>query len=160
MKRTFNYPVTLIEQIEGGFVVEFPDFPEAITQGDSLDEALMQAEDCLEEAIANRMELKMNIPFPSQKDKAHYEVTPNTTLTGKAALYILMQNNKLTNSSVAKKLDCDEKEVRRLVDPHYKSKLPRIEEALHALGQRFEISIVSVEQGKKKNTGKPIHSLH
>ena len=49
----------------------------------------------------------------------------------------------MTNILLAKKLDCDEKEIRRLLDPHYSSKLPRIEEALHLLGKRLDIHIVS-----------------
>jgi predicted RNase H-like HicB family nuclease len=49
----FVYPVTLTpEEQEGGFVVTFPDVPEAITQGDDVTDALRQATDCLEEAIA------------------------------------------------------------------------------------------------------------
>ena len=31
---TLDYPVVLTEQPEGGFVVTFPDVPEAITQGE------------------------------------------------------------------------------------------------------------------------------
>lgn len=45
--------------------------------------------------------------------------------------------------SLAKKLNCDEKEIRRLLDPYYNSKLPLIEEALHALGKKLEVRIVS-----------------
>ena len=44
----FDYPVVLEAQPEGGFVVTFPDVPEAITQGDDEDEALLYAADALE----------------------------------------------------------------------------------------------------------------
>ena len=50
----FNYPATLTEQEEGGYLVQFTDFPEAITQGETKEDALAEAIDCLEEAIANR----------------------------------------------------------------------------------------------------------
>lgn len=54
--QNFVYPATLTPDIEdGGFVVRFVDFPEAITQGESVQDALQEATDCLEEAIANRI---------------------------------------------------------------------------------------------------------
>jgi antitoxin HicB len=41
----------------------------------------------------------------------------------------------------AKRLGIDEKEVRRLLDPHYGSKLPRIAQAIEALGRRLVIGL-------------------
>jgi antitoxin HicB len=35
----------------------------------------------------------------------------------------------------------DEKEVRRLLDPHYGSKLPRIAQAIGVLGRRLVIGL-------------------
>lgn len=54
-----------------------------------------------------------------------------------------MKEKNMSNTLLAKKLDCDEKEVRRLLDPHYNSKLPRIEQALYMLGKKIQIEIVS-----------------
>ena len=54
-----------------------------------------------------------------------------------------MREKKLSNTTLAKKSDCDEKEVRRLLDPHYNSKLPCIEQALLILGKRLQIEVVS-----------------
>lgn len=142
MSNEFNYPVKLTKQKEGGYLVRFPDFPEAITQGEDKEDALNEAMDCLEEAIAHRISKKMDIPAPSLRKRCHY-VAPATTFAAKTALYLAMREKKLSNTSLAKKLECDEKEVRRLLDPHYHSKLPRIEEALHILGKRLEVHIVS-----------------
>jgi len=142
MSRHFTYPVKLTKQKEGGYLVEFPDLPEAITQGETVEDTLQEAVDCLEEAIANRMSLKLNIPEASKPRKNHRIVSLHATIASKVALYITMQNKKLSNVALAKKLNCDEKEVRRLLDPHYTSKLPRIEHALHVLGKRLDVGIV------------------
>jgi antitoxin HicB len=40
---------------------------------------------------------------------------------------------------LAKRLHCDEKEVRRLLNPRHPSKLPRIESALAVLGRKLVI---------------------
>ncbi len=143
MSNQFNYPVTLIKQKEGGYTVCFKDIPEAITQGNTLEDALNEALDCLEEAIANRIEMKLDIPAPSHIKKNQHCVSLHTTFAAKTALYLTMREERLTNISLAKKLNCDEKEVRRLLDPHYNSKLPRIEQALQMLGKRLQIEVVA-----------------
>lgn len=142
MKNQFIYPVKLTKQKEGGYLVQFPDLPEAITQGENIEDALIEAIDCLEEAIAHRISSKMDIPTPRLRKNCKYVSLP-TTFAAKTALYLAMKEKKLSNTSLAKKLDCDEKEIRRLLDPHYNSKLPRIEEALHILGKRLEVHVVS-----------------
>jgi antitoxin HicB len=142
MSNQFNYPAKLTQQKEGGYLVQFPDLPEAITQGDTHEDALEKAIDCLEEAIANRIEMKLDIPAPSALKRKQVMISLHTTFAAKTALYTAMREQKLTNISLAKKLRCDEKEVRRLLDPHYSSKFPRIEEALHILGKRIKLEVV------------------
>jgi antitoxin HicB len=144
--RHFNYPVKLTPQKEGGFLVEFPDLPEAITQGDSEQEALEQAADCLEEAIANRIEMKLDIPEPRQPKKKQFCVSLPATLVAKTALYLIMRDRSLSNMALAKKLHCDEKEIRRLLDPHYSSKFPRLEQALQVLGQHLNVMITNDQE--------------
>jgi antitoxin HicB len=61
------YPVTLTpDETDGGFVVTFRDVPEAISQGDDLADALGQATDALEEAIAGRIRRGDIIPQPPE----------------------------------------------------------------------------------------------
>ena len=136
---TFTYPIELTEQPEGGYLVLFPDLPEAITQSESKEDAIEEAVDCLEEAIANRIDMKLEIPHASKAKKNQLSVSLPATLSAKTALYLTVKKEKLTNTSLAKKLNCDEKEIRRLLDPHFKSKIPRIEQVLHQLGQKLEI---------------------
>ena len=87
--------------------------------------------------------MKLDIPIPSSFKKNQYNISLHTIFAAKTALYLAMREHKFTNVSLAKKLNCDEKEVRRLLDPHYNSKLPRIEEALHILGKRLQLEVVS-----------------
>ncbi len=141
MTRHFNYPIQLIKQKEGGYLVEFSDLPEAITQGENVDDALHQASDCLEEAIANRIAMQLTIPMPSRPAKKQHCVSLHIALAAKAALYLAVRRKKLNKVDLAKKLECDEKEARRLLDPYYHSKLPRIEAALNKLGQRLDIGV-------------------
>ena len=73
MKNKLSYPALLTPDLEeGGFVVTFPDLPEAITQGDTLEQAQQAASDCLEEAIVGRMRLNKLLPQPSNLKKGQY----------------------------------------------------------------------------------------
>lgn len=52
-----------------------------------------------------------------------------------------MKEADVTNVQLAKQLGVDEKEVRRMLDPHYGSKLPRIGQAIKLLGKRLVIGL-------------------
>ena len=134
----FVYPAqSTPDEEDGGFVVQFVDFPEAITQGQDIVEAIAAASDCLEEVIANRIVMGLPIPKPSRTKKGQFPVALSAQIAAKAALYLSLQKAKISKMELARRLQCDEKEVRRLLDPHHQSKLPRIELALAAMGQKL-----------------------
>lgn len=143
MQHDFTYPVTLTpDEVDGGFVVTFRDVPEAITQGEDLADALTQGADALEEAIAGRIRRGDEIPRPSKPAKGQSVVPVPALTAAKAALYLSLQKAKISKSELAARLVCDEKEVRRLLDPRHASKLRRIQEALAALGQRVALRLL------------------
>lgn len=91
MVRHFNYPAKSSKQKEGGYLVRFVDLPEAITEGDDLDQAKQQAKDCLEEATANRIALCSEIPIASEP-KRGYEVVPLTpSMPAKVVHYLAVR---------------------------------------------------------------------
>lgn len=136
----FSFPVTLTpDKDDGGFVVTFRDVPEAITQGDTVDEALSEAADCLEEAIAAYIANEKDIPVPSKLEREEKLVHLPLQMAMKAAVHIAIREAAITKSELARRMNIDEKEARRIVDPHYNTKLPKIERALHALGRHVEL---------------------
>ncbi|HVR98860.1 MAG TPA: type II toxin-antitoxin system HicB family antitoxin [Thermoanaerobaculia bacterium] len=143
MSREFAYPVLLTpDEVDGGFVVTFPDIPEAVTQGEDVADALAEAADALEEAIAGRIRRGDQIPEPSPAG-AEQSLVPVPALTAaKAALYLALREAGIAKSELAERLGCDEKEVRRLLDPQHPSKLPRIQKALAALGKSLALRLV------------------
>jgi antitoxin HicB len=60
----------------------------------------------------------------------------------KAALYLALKESGISRSELAERLRCDEKEVRRLLDPLHPSKLPRLQKALAVLGKGLSIRLV------------------
>jgi antitoxin HicB len=138
---TLAYAVRLEPAKEGGYVVTCRDLPEVVTQGDDLEEALAQASDALDEAFAARIDDGEDFPETSAPRKGEYLVAPSSDLSAKAALYLAMKEAAISKAALARTLQVDEKEVRRLLDPHHPSKLPRMEEVLRALGKRLVLSL-------------------
>jgi antitoxin HicB len=62
-------------------------------------------------------------------------------MAAKAALYLAMGEAGMTNVQLARKLGCDEKEVRRMLDPRHPTKLPRIKAALDVFGKSLVVSV-------------------
>ena len=140
--RTFEYPARFDRGDKPGvFVVAFRDLPEAITQGKGEKDALWQAADCLEEAIAGRISDRRGIPGASRATRGERLIPVPAPMAAKAALYLAMREAGFTNVRLARKLGCDEKEVRRMLDPRHPTKLPRIKEALNVFGKRLVVSV-------------------
>ncbi len=60
-----RYLAVLYPAAEGGYAVEFPDFPEAITQGDTLEEAIGMAADALKIVVEEYARARRELPAPS-----------------------------------------------------------------------------------------------
>lgn len=143
--RGFQYPVTFTREKSGGFLARFPDFPEAITSGVDLPDARQQAIDCLEEAVAGRIVDGLEIPQPAP-GRHRLLITLPATMAAKAALYLAMHEAKMKKTELALRLGCDEKEVRRMLDPRHPTRLARVQQALDLLGKRLVVSVASNEE--------------
>ena len=84
--RDFVYPAAFHPESHGTFTVAFPDFPEAITSGRNREDALTEAGDCLQEAIAGRMVRKENIPPASRPKRGEAGIRVVLYLAPKLAL--------------------------------------------------------------------------
>ena len=68
--------------------MQFPDLPEAITSGKDRADALLQAADCLEEAIAGRIADGLDAPLPTMTRRKHIQVLLPAPMAAKVALYL------------------------------------------------------------------------
>jgi antitoxin HicB len=137
----FQYAVLLTPAEEGGYVVTCRDLPELVTQGESVEDALEQASDAMDEVFAAYLTEGLDFPDPTKARRRERMVAPPPETVAKAALYVAMRRAGISKVQLAKRLGVDEKEVRRLLDPHYGSKLPRIAKAISVLGQRLVIGV-------------------
>ncbi len=138
----FTYPAKIKKDAAGFFLVTFPDIPFAATDGKTMAQALEEARDCLEEAIAVSIADNLDFPFPSSVRKRHHSISLTARKSAKAALYIAVRETGISKSDLARKLGVDEKEIRRMLSPRHQTKLPRIEMALSALGYQLSVSLL------------------
>lgn len=138
---SFAWPARLSADDDGRVLVTFPDFDGAATDGADRAEALAEAADCLEEAIAIRLAEGEDIPQPGPRRAGMVVVAPSPLFAAKAALAIAMREAGIGKSALARQLGCDEKDVRRLLDPRHGSRIGRIDEALRALNYQLRIEI-------------------
>lgn len=137
----FCFPLILTpDLIDGGYVVTFPDLPEAITQGDSIQDCLKEAKDCLEEAIALRIDDELPIPMPSliQSD---YFVDLSLSMTIKAWLYLSIKESGISCQELANKIKINEIEISENLQPDSPISLSIVEKILAGLDKKLQVSL-------------------
>lgn len=138
----FTYPVKLArDRKDGGYVVTCRDLPEAITQGDTVEAALTEAEGALQAAIEGRIEDAMSIPVPTASKRGERLVATPITTALKAAVHVSMREQNVSKVELARRMQVHEKEARRMLDPRHPTKVPTLERALAVLGRRAEIAV-------------------
>ena len=137
-----RYPAQFNVAEEGGFVVTFPDVPEAITQGESVEDALRHAADVLESALDYYIEEGLPIPAPSKPKRGQRLVELPASYAAKILLLNEMAVQKVRPAELARRLNVTRQEVNRLIDWRHTSKIDNIAGALKALGKTMEIRAV------------------
>jgi antitoxin HicB len=137
----YDFPARLEIDEEGRFLVQFPDLPEALTDGADEAEALIEASDCLSEALASRIVDGQEIPPPSRAAYGMHMISPEPRIALKAALYTALRKRGMTIADLACRLGIDERRAARLLNPRAHSRLADLEEALSALGYTIGIQV-------------------
>ena len=135
------YPATLTPDPDGGFTVTFRDVPEAITEGDSRDEALLRSEDALESALAMYIAAKEPLPRPTATQPDEIMVPLTALGMAKAALYDAMREQGVGRAELARRLRWHLAQVTRVLDLRHASKMEQVEAALAALGLRLIVEV-------------------
>ena len=135
------YPVILTADKNRSVIAEFPDVPEALTNGRSADDAATWAQDALVVALSGYIEEGRDIPTPSRPRKGQRLVPVPPMVAAKLAIYQAMRDQGVTQLELADRLKVDGRQVRRLLDLDHNSTLPQLAAALEALGKRLVIDI-------------------
>src|SRR5205085_4369339 len=109
------------------------------SQGDNRPEALVNAEDLLEEMVLGRMAHGEEVPLPSPANGRPTVALPALT-AAKLEAYRAMRAAGLNKKQLAERLGWQPSQVTRLFDGRHASRLDQIEAALRVLGRRLVVS--------------------
>ncbi len=136
-----EYPAQLNAAPEGGFVVSFRDIPEAITQGDTEEEALAMASDALLAAMDFYFEDRRQVPMPSHAKEGEQVVALAPSIWAKVLLLNEMLGQKVTPSELARRMNTRPQEINRVIDLGHTTKIDTLGEAFSALGKHLKIQV-------------------
>ena len=142
----YAYPCDMSLDVEDGygFLVTFPDVPEAITGGDTWDESLFLAEDALIAALTCYVNGGEDLPIPSAPSDGQVLITVPPLQSAKLDLYSAMRERGVSKSELADTLGVSESEIADLLHLNSDSTEPQVDEAMEAVKSMKAAELVSV----------------
>lgn len=135
-----RYPALLQAQPEGGFTVTFPDIPEAITEGDTREEALFHASDVLTLCLDERIESGVALPIAS-KVKGGVWIEPAAAIQAAVAVRTVRMAQGRTLADLARSLGTSWAAAQKLESPQANPTIKQLERTAAALGKRLVLSV-------------------
>lgn len=135
-----KYPAKLTKD-EDGFVVTFRDIPEAITQGDTYDEAIDMAEDALLTAMDFYFEDNRQVPSPSELKEGEILISLPISAAIKVMLLNTLLEKHVSQAELAKLMGIRPQQVTRIVNLEHTTKIDTVEKAFRALGRELDIAV-------------------
>jgi antitoxin HicB len=114
-----QYPATIThDPEESSYLVEFPDLPGCITEGETLEEAKSNGREALTGFLSSMFDRNLQIPVPSAvRNKKFHLIEPEADVAIPVILKQLRENSKLTQSDVARVLGISYQAYQRLEKP-------------------------------------------
>ncbi len=140
--RSYVYRAEFERGSRRGFVVSFPDIPEAITQGRDMIDTRAMAEEALGLALLTYAERGLPLPKPRARGRSLVEIAVAPDVAAKLAVLEAFKAAGISKSELARRIGKDEKEVRRILDPKHATKLPALTAALRAMGKRLVVGVM------------------
>ncbi|MFR9719066.1 type II toxin-antitoxin system HicB family antitoxin [Aeromonas diversa] len=135
-----HYPVT-IERDGDTWMASFPDVPEALTGGDTREEALAEAAGALVTAFEFYVEDRRPVPPPSAPVSGQEVVTVPPSVWAKVLLLNALCASGISNAELGRRIGMKPQNVQRLTDLHHATKIDQLAAAVAALGHRLEVVI-------------------
>lgn len=135
-----SYPAR-IRRDGDGFMVSFPDIPEALTGAATKQRALEMAADALTTAMDFYFEDRRSVPAPSTPKRGHVMIDLPPSVAAKVLLLNEMIAQGTRPADLARRMHVLPQEVNRLTNLRHPTKIDTIAQALKALGKRLELHV-------------------
>jgi antitoxin HicB len=135
----FRFPVVLTPDDNDTLLVTFPDVPEAVTFGSGVADALANAADALETALAGYIQDRRDLPVPGESLEGT-SIEPSLLGNLKLAVYQAMCARGWRKADLARAMALNPRQIDRLLDLRHSSTVAQLEQALAACGRSAEIA--------------------
>ncbi|CAN7725367.1 type II toxin-antitoxin system HicB family antitoxin [Variovorax sp. LjRoot290] len=136
----FSYPARVARDGDG-YVVSFPDIPEALTGAKNREEAIELAADALTTAMDFYFEDRRQVPMPSAPKRGQVTIDLPASVSAKVLLLNEMIAQGKRPAELARLMHARPQEVSRLIDLHHPTKIDTVAAALLAMGRRLDIRL-------------------
>jgi antitoxin HicB len=140
----FGYRFTLEQQENGWWLVRFPRIPEALTEGETEEDARANARDCVITALEGYMKAGKPLPREGAGHSGNDRAVLPSLVTAKLAVYETMRTRGWSKVKLAKQLGMSENSVRRLLDLRHSSHMWIIDDALAKMSAELSIDLPKV----------------
>lgn len=137
----FGYRYTLERQENGWQLVRFPGIPEALTEGETQQEARASAVDCVIAALEGYMKAGKPLPRHGAGHTGRDRAVLPSLVTVKLAVYETTRKRGWSKLKLAEQLGTPENSVRRLLDLRHSSHLWVIDEAPAKMNAELSIDL-------------------
>jgi len=135
--------VAIIKKDDDGYNVSFPDFPDAFTYGENLEEALFNAQECLSLVLEDLLAEDKEPPLGSDcSDKDHYLITPDLDIQIALQIYVLKKEKGYTTADLARSMNTSWASFNRIEKPGSNPTVKQLNKVAAALGRRVQITFL------------------
>jgi len=145
----FGYRYTLERQENGWWLVRFPGIPEALTEGETKEEARANALDCVITALEGYIKAGKPLPREGAGHSGSDRAVLPSLVTAKLSVHETMRARGWSQAKLAKELGMPENSVRRLLDLRHSPHMWIIDEALAKMNAELAIDLPKVRPGGK-----------
>lgn len=136
-----GFPALFEKDEGGGYFVSYRDIPEALTQGETLDEAREAARGALVTAMDFYIEDNRRVPDPSPVEANEEFIELPLSIGAKVLLLNEMIEKKIRAADLARAMQIKPQEVTRIMDLHHATKIDTLARAFSAVGRRLELRV-------------------
>ncbi len=145
----FGYHYTLHRQKNGWWLVRFPGIPQALTEGETKEEARANALDCVIAALEGYMKQGSPLPRDGARHSGADRVVLPSLVTAKLAVYETLRARGWSKLKLAKELGMPENSMRRLLDLRHSSHMWIVDAALAKMNAELPIDLPKVRASRK-----------
>lgn len=129
-----------IAKEDDSYIVTFSDLANCFTYGETLEEALFNAQEALDGVLAEMTQGDYEIPYPSEARKGEHPIPVSPEVAAPILLHMLRIECDKTLSQVAKTMNVPYQQYQRL-EHNCNMTLKSLHKAAAAMGARVELRI-------------------